>query len=61
MRLTNDKFSNTAPSFSSDGEKIVFASNRSGNWDLWIVNADGSELTQLTDDEYYDGFPDWSP
>lgn len=61
VRLTSDEFSDTAPAFSPDGEQIVFASNRSGNWDLWIVNIDGSELMQLTDDEYYDSFPDWSP
>ncbi len=28
--------------------QIVFSSNRSGSWRLWIVQADGSELKQLT-------------
>lgn len=28
--------------------RILFESNRSGNWDIWIVNADGSGLANLT-------------
>ncbi len=34
---------------SSSQPKIVFASNRSGNFDLWIMNMDGTGLMQLTD------------
>jgi serine/threonine protein kinase len=33
---------------SPDGNKIVFRSNASGNSDIWIVNADGSNPRQLT-------------
>jgi len=29
--------------------KIVFSSNRSGAWRIWIVNEDGSQMRQLTD------------
>jgi len=50
-----------SPSFSPDGKQIVFASNMSGSWELWTINVDGTNLVQLTDDEYYDAFPDWSP
>jgi hypothetical protein len=35
--------------FESTQPKIVFASNRSGNFDLWIMNTDGTGLMQLTD------------
>ncbi|HEY8185679.1 MAG TPA: tetratricopeptide repeat protein, partial [Pyrinomonadaceae bacterium] len=34
--------------WSPDGKQIVFTSRRSGNYDLWIMNRDGSELRQLT-------------
>ncbi|RME89744.1 MAG: hypothetical protein D6770_03825, partial [Anaerolineae bacterium] len=61
VRLTKDDFQDSHPSWSPDGSQLVFASNRSGNWDLWLINADGSDLRQLTDDEYYDGDPDWGP
>ena len=49
------------PAWSPDGTRLVFASTRPFNdaWRLWIVNADGSNLHQLTD-----GFgvePAWSP
>ncbi len=61
VRLTEDEFANNAPAWSPDGEKIVFYSNRSGNLDLWTINADGTGLTQLTDDAFINFFPDWSP
>ena len=38
------------PSISQDGKKILFTGNRTGNFDLWIVNIDGSELKNLTAD-----------
>jgi serine/threonine protein kinase/Tol biopolymer transport system component len=41
--------------------RIVYASNASGNPDLWITNADGSGLKQLTDDTHFDGWPVVSP
>lgn len=51
-----------SPAWSMDGKKIFFYSNRSGNYDLWMINENGSDLTQLTDDVYYDSFPDyWAP
>jgi hypothetical protein len=32
------------------------------NVDLWMFDADGSNPVQLTDDEYYDAYPDyWAP
>ena len=61
VRLTANKKSNNSPSFSPDGSQIVFASNMGDNWDLWMIDVDGENLTQLTDDEYYDAYPDWSP
>jgi Tol biopolymer transport system component len=37
-----------SPQFSPDGKKIVFASNRSGSWELWTCESDGSNPAQLT-------------
>jgi Tol biopolymer transport system component len=42
-------------------KKIVFVSNKSGNEDVWSMNLDGSELTQLTDDPGRDQYPAISP
>ena len=30
--------------------KVVFSSNRSGNWDIWTMNPDGSDSVNLTRD-----------
>jgi len=59
IRLTDNEFQDSDPSWSPSGEKIVFSSDRSGNLDLWMINADGTDLVQLTDDEYEDSGPDW--
>jgi WD40 repeat protein len=52
--------------FSPDGSQVVFsAQTHEGGSDtpreLFIMNADGSGLQQLTDDGAYAGFPAWSP
>jgi Tol biopolymer transport system component len=62
VRLTQDATFDDGTAWSPDGEKIFFYSDRSGNYDLWMINADGTNPVQLTDDEYYDVYPDyWSP
>lgn len=48
-------------SFSPDGQWIAFESERSGNWDIWLVRPDGSDLTQITRDINDDYYPAWSP
>jgi len=42
--------------------KIVWASSRSGSrHDIWIMNADGTEQRQLTNSDYVDWYPRFSP
>ncbi len=48
------------PIWSHATGKIVFSSDRAGNWDVWIVNADGTGLRQLTTSPENDGTPTWS-
>lgn len=45
----------------SDPRKIVFTSNRTGDYELYTVNADGSNLRQLTFIPGDDRNPEWSP
>jgi TolB protein len=60
-QLTSDPADDIQPRFSPDGGKVVFCSNRTGNWDIWVINCDGTELTQLTHDQADEVAPCWSP
>jgi TolB protein len=51
----------TAPALSPDGTKAVFMSRREGQWDIYSINVDGSDMQRLTTDEANDGLPTWSP
>jgi Tol biopolymer transport system component len=50
-----------APSWSPDGSKIAFVSDRSGNADVWVIDSNGGNPVNLTDDEAKDHSPAWSP
>ncbi len=58
-KLTNvkDKY----PYWSPDGTQIVFQSDRSGPIQLWIMNADGSDLRRVTHSNGNDENPIWTP
>jgi Tol biopolymer transport system component len=60
------------PAWSPDGSRIVFESDRDGNYDIFVMNADGSQIRQLTRnpfgrvEEFFakspgDISPAWSP
>ena len=49
------------PSYSPDGRQIVFTGLEGGWSDLYIVNADGSDLRRLTNDPFAELMPSWSP
>ena len=49
------------PVWSPDGTKIVFESTRSGDVDIYLMNADGTGQIQLTNDPAVDNQATWSP
>jgi len=51
----------TGPTWSPGGQQLVFSGNRGGITDLFMVDADGKNFRQLTDDVYGDQQPQWSP
>jgi Tol biopolymer transport system component len=62
LRLTDDTFRDRGPSWSPDGKEILFYSDRSGGYELWLIHPDGSGLRQLTrQGTGSTNFPQWSP
>jgi len=65
QNVTLDGFDNTEPTWSPDGSRIAYTSDQGPglDWDIWVVNADGSGKTNLTPStsgiQDYD--PAWSP
>ena len=35
-------WNNTAPVWSPDGKRIAFLTDRTGRWEIWVMNDDGS-------------------
>ena len=60
VNLTNNPAGDWSPSFSPDGSKITFSSDRDGNNDIYIMNVDGTEITRLTDSAAEDWYPSFS-
>jgi hypothetical protein len=61
VRLTNNGFSDDAPAWSPDGTKIVFHSNADGDYEIFVMDANGGNRTQLTHNTRGDSVPDWQP
>jgi len=59
--LTNNEAFDVDPSFSPDGKKIVFASSRDGNAEIYSMNSDGSDQRRLTFDPGLDAHAAYSP
>ncbi len=62
--LTDPVYSSQDPMFSWDEKKIAFWSKKSGTWNIWVMDEDGKNMTQLTHDdnpEIFNGLPRWSP
>ena len=60
--ITNDRFFDRYPSWSPDGKRIAFTSDRSGVYEIWTINADGTDLRQHSfDSPGASSFPQWSP
>jgi Tol biopolymer transport system component len=52
---------NLVGSWSPDGSRIAFSSDRDGNTEIYLMNADGSNIIRLTNDPASDLEPSWSP
>ena len=61
LRLTNDSGIDTSPSFSPNGEKIVFNSDRGGSPQLFIMDKNGENIKRISKGRGVYGNPVWSP
>ncbi|HEY8505787.1 MAG TPA: DPP IV N-terminal domain-containing protein [Gemmataceae bacterium] len=60
--LTRSKGYDAEGAYSADGKRIVFCSDRDGNPEIYVMNADGSGVRQLTKtSDCYNGGPFFSP
>jgi len=70
-RLTNHSSGDGTPKWSPDGSQIIFTTSRNDNdpvgckmtcnYEIYIVNIDGTGLTRLTNNPASDSSPSWSP
>ena len=60
-RLTNNPAEDYFASWSPDGKKIAFWSDRDGNDEIYVMNSDGTEQKNLTKNPARDFNPFWSP
>jgi Tol biopolymer transport system component/DNA-binding winged helix-turn-helix (wHTH) protein len=60
-RLITSRGQNWRPSFSRDGKKVVFESDRLGHSDIWSCDSDGTNCAQLTSLHGTAGTARWSP
>ena len=55
------QFANPAKTYVGNQPRIAFMSDRDGDHEIYIMNADGSGVLQLTDNDSGDWAPSWSP
>ncbi len=68
VNITNDnRVGDYDPSWSPDGNKIAFTLNEEQNpnrmvrYEIYVMNADGSDQTNITNEARDDMYPSWSP
>ena len=58
--ITNNPAFDRSPKWSPNGNQIVFFSDRDGNGEVYVMDADGTNVTRLTNNLDSDGSPGWS-
>lgn len=59
-QLTRGEFNNAFPYFSPDDKRIAFQSDRDGNWEIYLMDADGTQEVRLTNNNDQDEMPVFS-
>ena len=61
QRLTSHTHSNFGGRISPDGRRVAYHSDRTGNWDLWLLDRETGAERNLTNHPATDIMGDWSP
>lgn len=61
LNLTNNPAIDVNPSWSPDGNYIVFDTDRDGNVEIYVADKEGQFLVNITNDPAFDAFPNWGP
>lgn len=60
-QLTTSDAQDAMPVISPDGTRVAFASDRNGNWDIFVIPITGGRALQITGDSAHEVHPSWSP
>ncbi len=62
VKLISSTLQENSPQYSPDGQRIVFTSSRSGSFEIWVSQSDGTNPVQITSlGNVSTGTPRWSP
>ena len=61
VNISHNDYCEHSPVWSPDGRRIAFVSDRDGDWEIYVMNADGSGQKRLTNSPGIERNPSWSP
>lgn len=61
IRLTDNSWDDIHPVWSPDGKTVAFAANPDRNYDIFVMNSDGTGIARVTSSEDDETYPSWFP
>ncbi len=61
VRITREAADELGPAYSPDGSQVVYATNRDGNFEIYVVDADGTNRRRITSTAANETEPAWTP